>query len=62
MVESPVIINEKVIDRKLNVALTRAKHHLIIIGVPGVFKESETFSNLLKYCFIQEDLTLNELK
>ncbi|MES2764245.1 MAG: AAA domain-containing protein [Bacteroidota bacterium] len=62
MVESPVIINEKVIDRKLNVALTRAKHHLIIIGVPGVFKESETFSNLLKYCFIPEDLTLTDLK
>jgi DNA replication ATP-dependent helicase Dna2 len=50
MIESPVQINAVNVDRKLNVALTRARHHLILLGVETVFKESLTLSALIDNC------------
>ena len=38
-----------IIDRKLNVALTRARLNLILIGNPVLLNMNITFSNLLDY-------------
>ena len=38
-----------IIDRKLNVALTRARLHLILIGNPVLLNMNVTFSNLLDF-------------
>lgn len=38
-----------VIDRKLNVAITRAREHLIIIGNPRLLREDAVFSALIKF-------------
>lgn len=37
------------VDRKLNVALSRAREHLIILGVEEVLRKSEIFTQLLDY-------------
>ena len=38
-----------VIDRKLNVAMTRARQHLILFGNPSLLRQNATFSRLLDY-------------
>ena len=37
------------IDRKLNVAMTRARLHLIMVGNPDVLKYNQTFERLIDY-------------
>lgn len=39
----------QVIDRKLNVAMTRARLHLVLIGNPDILAENYTFYKLLEY-------------
>ncbi len=38
-----------VIDRKLNVAMTRARLHLLMVGNPDILRENYTFYKLLEY-------------
>ena len=38
-----------IIDRKLNVAMTRAREHLILIGNPGLLANNFTFYKLMEY-------------
>lgn len=38
-----------VIDRKLNVAMTRARLNLVMIGNPAVLSENHTFGMLMEY-------------
>lgn len=38
-----------VIDRKLNVAMTRARRHLLLFGNPSVLAENELFVGLMQY-------------
>lgn len=40
-------INEAGVDRKLNVAITRAKNHLIILGTKDILEKNEIFKNLI---------------
>jgi DNA replication ATP-dependent helicase Dna2 len=37
------------VDRKLNVALTRAKKHLIVIGNPAILEKDETYDAFMKW-------------
>lgn len=41
---------KQVIDRKLNVAMTRARKHLILIGHAPLLSHDYTFNNLINYC------------
>lgn len=47
--QSVKVIDNKVIDRKLNVALTRAKSHVVILGNEQTLKHSMTYSELINY-------------
>ncbi len=38
------------IDRKLNVAMTRAREHLVLIGNAALLSEDYTFYKLIRYC------------
>ncbi|MEY4904990.1 MAG: hypothetical protein RLZZ292_2805, partial [Bacteroidota bacterium] len=45
--QSLVSASEEGIDRKLNVALTRARQHLIIVGNPKILEQNETYKKLM---------------
>ena len=38
------------IDRKLNVAMTRAREHLVLVGNAALLSEDYTFYKLIRYC------------
>lgn len=42
--------NGHVIDRKLNVALTRARRHLLLVGNPSLLSRNEVFRSLMDFC------------
>jgi DNA replication ATP-dependent helicase/nuclease Dna2 len=48
-IQSLTEIDGKWIDRKLNVAITRAKQQLIIIGNPAILQDSVIYSNIIDY-------------
>jgi len=52
LLDSITNISEEGIDRKLNVALTRAKEHLIIIGNRDILKRSQTYERLIENCMV----------
>jgi superfamily I DNA and/or RNA helicase len=39
----------KLIDRKLNVAMTRAQEHLIMIGNPAILESNPLFREVISY-------------
>jgi DNA replication ATP-dependent helicase Dna2 len=41
--------NRDGVDRKLNVAITRAKSHFIMVGNPDLLKKSTHYFSLMKY-------------
>lgn len=43
------IDNQTVIDRKLNVAMTRARKHLLLFGDPSLLARNTTFAQLMDY-------------
>ncbi|OAV46121.1 ATP-dependent helicase [Lewinella sp. 4G2] len=42
-------LSDEGVDRKLNVAITRAKEHLVMVGCPDVLRQSVVYSHLLNY-------------
>ena len=42
-------IHNQIVDRKLNVAITRARKHLIILGNEQIINNSVIYANLLRY-------------
>ena len=44
-----VDMDGSVIDRRLNVAMTRAKEHLLLFGNPALLSRNHTFSRLMEF-------------
>ena len=49
-VKSMISISDEGTDRKLNVALTRARNHLVLVGNKLVLKENQIYGELIAYC------------
>lgn len=49
LTSSSFVENGVTIDRKLNVAMTRAKEHLIIFGNPSILNENPTFYKMMEF-------------
>lgn len=45
-----VLNDSGTVDKKLNVALTRAKEHLIVLGCAEILTESPIYRTLIQYC------------
>jgi DNA replication ATP-dependent helicase Dna2 len=43
------VSDDEKVDRKLNVALTRARKHLVIIGNESIMKKNKHYSMLLEW-------------
>ena len=54
LLESITNINEEGIDRKLNVALTRAKEHIIILGNKYILSKNPIYNSLINQCITLE--------
>lgn len=52
---SLVSLSDEGVDRKLNVALTRAREHLIIIGNPELLKQNAIYSNLIRHLGVDKE-------
>lgn len=60
--QSIKVIDNKIIDRKLNVALTRAKSHIIILGNEETLNHSMIYGELIKYAKIKGSfIQMNQL-
>lgn len=55
-------LNEENVDRKLNVAITRAKDHLILIGSEDVLIKDKLFKKLIEFIKAKNGYLLNPLK
>jgi len=42
-------ISDEGVDRKLNVAMTRAREHLVIVGCPEILRQSMVYGDLLDF-------------
>jgi len=42
-------ISEEGVDRKLNVAMTRAREHLVLVGCPDILRQSMVYNELLDF-------------
>ncbi|MEM9917186.1 MAG: AAA domain-containing protein [Bacteroidota bacterium] len=47
---SLVSLSNEGVDRKLNVALTRARQHLIVLGNKAILSQNEVYQKLVNYC------------
>ncbi len=55
-------INEQGVDRKLNVAITRAKNHLILLGAEEFLEKGQVFKELISFIKSQNGYVINPLK
>jgi DNA replication ATP-dependent helicase Dna2 len=49
LMTSPVQLDGRTIDRKLNVALTRARHQVVVIGSSAVLKQRDVYQDLIAH-------------
>ena len=50
ILSQPVATEGRLIDRKLNVAITRARQQFILVGNHALLRTCEPYSQLLDYC------------
>lgn len=43
-------LSQEGVDRKLNVAMTRAREHLVILGHPGLLEQQPVYHKLIEHC------------
>lgn len=55
--EQLVSMSEEGVDRKLNVALTRARYHLVILGNVDILRQNTVYAQLMESCYT---LRINE--
>jgi DNA replication ATP-dependent helicase Dna2 len=48
------------VDRKLNVALTRAKQHLVIVGNEELMRKSAIYGELLEWAKVEKVRNISE--
>ncbi len=48
--QSMVSLSEEGTDRKLNVALTRARKHLVLVGNKSILQQNPTYGELISFC------------
>ncbi len=48
-IQSITQFDDSIVDRKLNVSMTRARNHLIILGNPGILESSPIYRELMNY-------------
>jgi DNA replication ATP-dependent helicase Dna2 len=53
-------ISEEGVDRKLNVAMTRAREHLVLVGCPHILRQSTVYGTLLDYLDPEEASQLTD--
>ena len=49
-VQNMISLSDDGVDRKLNVALTRARKHLVIIGNEEILSSYPIYKELIEYC------------
>ena len=54
--EALVSLSDEGVDRKLNVALTRARQHLVLIGNPDILKTNDIYASLIQKCEKQMEI------
>jgi len=52
---SLVSLSDDGVDRKLNVALTRAREYLVIVGNPELLQQNGTYAELMRFCGVGEE-------
>ncbi len=53
-------LSDEGVDRKLNVAITRAKEHLVLVGCPDILRRSEVYGKLLEHLGYNEGVLAEE--
>ena len=43
-------LSDEGVDRKLNVAITRAREHLVLVGCPAILRQSAVYGALIDHC------------
>jgi len=52
--KSMISLSDDGVDRKLNVALTRAREHIVLVGNPNILKNDPIYQELMEYCEVYE--------